>query len=195
MAEMLTNTVLVGAPERSDDPTVVGYAKRWPTTATAPTNTTAPYPSEAEDIGYVSEDGLSIETDRSVEYINDWNLDRVRAMLTEHSAVVKFQLIGWTVESLRAFFGTENVDDSGAEIVVRVNSAQVEASGWGFNMLDNGVKRRVIIPNGVVTTQGELVFKKGEQTNLEIELECLSDNAGEKIYIYTAGSAASNPEG
>ena len=189
------NQVLVGAPERSDDPNVVGYA--WRADANAadlPKSTAEANPAGADDLGFVSEDGLAISIDRSVEYIKDWNLDQVRAMLTEHEATITFSLIGWTVPSLRAIFGEENVDDSGADIVVRINSAMPTASSWVFNMKDLGVKRRVVIPNAVVASQGEIVFKKGEQTNLEIELSPLIDTAGEKVYIYTAKSAEAPEE-
>ena len=189
------NQVLVGAPERPDDPDVVGYA--WRADANAadlPKSTAEAIPAGADDLGFVSEDGLAISIDRSVEYIKDWNLDQVRAMLTEHEATITFSLIGWTVPSLRAIFGEENVDDSGADIVVRINSAMPTASSWVFNMKDLGVKRRVVIPNAVVASQGEIVFKKGEQTNLEIELSPLIDTAGEKVYIYTAKSAEAPEE-
>ena len=180
------NQVLVGAPERSDDPNVVGYAYRAAANAAdLPEGTADPNPAGAEDLGFISEDGLAISIDRSVDYIKDWNLDQVRAMLTEHEATVTFALIGWTVPSLRAIFGEENVDEDGADIVVRINSSMPAASSWVFNMKDLGVKRRVVIPNAVVASQGEIVFKKGEQTNLEIELSPLIDAAGEKIYIYT----------
>ena len=188
--------VLIGAPERSDDPDVVGYALRAAANAAdLPKGTTDTDPGGADDLGYVSEDGLAISIDRSVEYIRDWNLDQVRALLTEHEATVTFSLIGWTTESLRAIFGEENVDDSGADIVVRINSAMPAASSWVFKMKDLGVKRLVVIPNAVVASQGEIVFKKGEQTNLEIELSPLVDSAGEKIYIYTAKSEQAGSEG
>lgn len=180
-----TDTVLVGAPDRSTDPGVVGYAYRVDLPAVMPTSTTATVPASADDVGYISEDGLTISTERDTETIKDWNLDDVRAMLTEHSATVSFALINWSIEALRAYFGPSNVDDSGEEIVVRINSRSIPASGWIFNMKDLDVKRRVVIPNAELTSQGEIVLKKGEATQLEIELTPLVDDKGEKIYIYT----------
>ena len=187
----LTDSVLLGAPERSTNPDVVGYAYRAPANDSAlPTSTTASLPTGAKDLGFVSEDGLAISTESDVEYIRDWNLDQVRALLTEHSATVTFQMISWTVESLKAWAGEDNVTETASEYVVRINSKMSRPSAWIFNLKDNGVKRRVVLPNAVVASQGELVLRKGEQTNLEVELSPLVDGNGEKIYIYTAKSAS-----
>lgn len=186
-----TDDVLIGAPDRSTTPGVVGYAYTFDANASdAPTSTTSTNPATAEDIGYVSEDGIAIETDRGVEVIRDWNLDDVRMLLTEHSAILTFTIISWTVEGLRAYFGAENVDDGATEITVRINSKEIGNRGWMFNMKDMDRKRRVVIPNGAIESQGELVFRKGEQTPLEIQVRALVDAVGEKIYIYTEKTAA-----
>lgn len=181
-----TDDVLIGAPDRSTTEGVVGYAYTCDALATdLPETTSAALPASAEDLGYVSEDGVSIETDRGVEVIRDWNLDDVRQLLTEHSAILTFTIISWTVEGLRAYFGAENVDDSGDEITVRINSRDIANRGWIFNMKDLDRKRRIIIPNGAIESQGELTFMKSEQTPLEISVRALVDGAGEKIYIRT----------
>lgn len=191
----LTDSVLLGAPERSTDPDVVGYAYRAPANADLPESTTDALPASAEDLGFVSEDGLAISTESDVEYIRDWNLDQVRALLTEHSATVTFQMISWTIASLKAWAGEDNVTETASEYVVRINSNMARPSAWIFNLKDNGVKRRVVLPNAVVASQGELVLRKGEQTNLEVELSPLVDGKGEKIYIYTAKPSTSTPAG
>lgn len=188
-----TDNVLVGAPDRSSDPGVVGYAYRVDLPAVMPTSTTATVPASADDVGFVSEDGVSISTERSTETIKDWNLDDVRALLTEHSATISFTLINWSIEALRAYFGPDNVDDSGDEIVVKINSAPIAPSGWIFNLKDLDVKRRVVIPNAQLTSQGEIVLRKGEATPLQIELTPLVDESGEKIYIYTQKPAVTDP--
>ncbi|MCT1607156.1 hypothetical protein M3B43_07415 [Nesterenkonia massiliensis] len=190
-----TDHVLVGAPERSEDPDVVGYAYRLPLTAALPTSTTTPLPASAEDLGFVSEDGLTISTDRTVEIIRDWNLDDVRALLTEHGATVSFTLINWSIEALRAFFGPENVTETADEIVVRINARAIGDSGWVFNMKDLDRKRRVVIPRGSLASQGEITLVKGEQTPLQIELTPLVDGHGEKIYIYTQKAGSSSGTG
>ncbi len=185
-----TDDVLIGAPDRSTAEGVVGYAYTCDALATdLPTSTVATMPSSAEDLGFVSEDGVSIETDRGVEVIRDWNLDDVRQLLTEHSAILTFTIISWTVEGLRAYFGSENVDDSGNEITVRINSRDIANRGWIFNMKDLNRKRRIVIPNGALESQGELTFLKSEQTPLEISVRALVDASGEKIYIHTAKAA------
>lgn len=184
-----TADVLIGAPDRSTEEGVVGYAYTYPTTEPAPTSTTAELPVGAEDLGFVSEDGLTISTDRSTENLRDWNLDAVRQLLTEHDATVTFTIISWTLPGLRAYFGAENVDDEGDEIVVRINSGAIADRGWVFNLKDMDRKRRVVVPVGAVASQGEITFVKGEATPLEIELSPLADAFGEKIYIYTQKSA------
>ncbi|OIH81957.1 hypothetical protein BLJ79_21605 [Arthrobacter sp. UCD-GKA] len=168
---------------------MVGYAYTLPTDATLPTDTTTALEAGAEDLGYVSEDGLAISTDRSTEPIRDWNLDDVRLLLTEHSATLTFTIISWTVAGLKAYFGDENVTESASEIVVKINGRDIGNRAWVFNLKDMNRKRRVVVPNGALSSQGEITFVKGESTPLEIELTALVDDAGEKIYIYTATAA------
>lgn len=184
-----TDDVLIGAPDRSTTTGVVGYAYTLPTDATLPTDTTTALPVTAEDLGFVSEDGLAISTDRSTEPIRDWNLDDVRLLLTEHSATLTFTIISWTVAGLKAYFGDENVTESASEIVVKINGRDIANRAWVFNLKDMNRKRRVVVPNGAVSSQGEITFVKGESTPLEIELTALVDDSGEKIYIYTATAA------
>lgn len=186
-----TDDVLIGAPDRSTVAGVVGYAYTFDANASdVPSTTEAVLPATAEDIGYVSEDGIAIETDRGVEVIRDWNLDDVRMLLTEHSSILTFTIISWTVAGLRAYFGAENVTDGATEITVKINSKEIGNRGWLFNMKDMDRKRRVVIPNGAIESQGELVFRKGEQTPLEIQVRALVDSVGEKIYIHTEKAAA-----
>lgn len=188
-----TDDVLIGAPDRSTEEGVVGYAYTLPTTETMPTDTVTALPVTAEDLGFVSEDGLSISTERSSEPIRDWNLDDIRLLLTEHSATLTFTIISWTLAGLKAYFGSENVTETATEIVVKVNSRAIGNRAWVFNLKDLDRKRRVVIPNGAISSQGELTFVKGEQTPLEIELTCLVDAFGEKIYIYTAKGSTTAP--
>lgn len=183
-----TNDVLIGAPERSTEEGVVGYAYTLPTSAIMPTDTATVLPATAEDLGFVSEDGLAISTDRSTEPIRDWNLDDVRLLLTEHSATLTFTIISWTLAGLRAYFGAENVTETATEIVVKINGRDIGNRAWVFNLKDLDRKRRVVVPNGAVSSQGEITFVKGENTPLEIELTALVDAFGEKIYIYTANA-------
>lgn len=188
-----TADVLIGAPERSKEEGVVGYAYTLPLGVALPTNTTAPLAGSAEDLGFVSEDGLAISTDRSVEPIRDWNLDDVRLLLTEHSATITFTIISWTVAGLKAYFGAENVTETASEIIVKINGGEIGNRAWVFNLKDLNRKRRVVIPNGAISSQGEITFVKGENTPLEIELTALVDDFGEKIYIYTAKEAVVAP--
>lgn len=185
-----TADVLIGAPDRSTEEGVVGYAYTYSTTDPAPTSTTAVLPASAEDLGFVSQDGLTISTDRSTENLLDWNLDAVRSLLTEHGATVTFTIISWTLPGLKAYFGDENVVDGVDEITVTINSKAIADRGWVFNLKDMDRKRRVVVPVGALSSQGEITFVKGEQTPLEIELTPLADAFGEKIYIYTQKTAA-----
>lgn len=185
-----TDDVLIGAPDRSDEEGVVGYA--YTATANAsdlPESTSADLPTSANDLGFVSEDGVTITTDRSVEVIRDWNLDDIRMLLTEHSATITFTIISWTVAGLKAYFGDSNVTETEDEIVVKINAREISNRAWIFNLKDLDRKRRVVIPNGALESQGDLVFVKGEQTPLEITIRALVDADGEKIYIYTAKQA------
>lgn len=179
--------VLIGAPDRDTaDANTVGYGYVLPRAAVLPTSTTATLPVGATDLGFISEDGISISTDRSSEPIKDWNLDEIRLLLTEHSSVVKLVLISWSIGALHAYFGEDNVDDGVDEVTIRINAKEIPDRPFMFRMKDQGRKRLVVIPRAAIESQGEIVLSKQEATPLELELKALADTAGEKIYIYTA---------
>lgn len=173
-----TSNVLIGSPDRTS-----GYCLSGPTTATLPASTSAPT-SGLQDNGYVTEGGLTISTSRSTEVIKDWNLEPVRELLTDHEAKLKFAFLEVSVRTLKEFFGQDNVDDSGEEIIIRVNASAIAPRAWVFNLKDADTKMRVVAPNASIATQSDIVLVKSDAIKLELELTLLVDAAGEKLYIY-----------
>lgn len=173
-----TSNVLIGAPDRT-----AGYCLSGPTTATLPTSTTTPT-SGLQDNGFLTPDGLTISTSRTTEVIKDWNLEAVRILLTDHEAKLKFAFLEVSVRTLKEYFGEENVDDTGEEIVIRVNADAIAARAWVFNLKDGESKMRVVAPNASISSQSDIVLVKSAAIKLELELTLMVDSAGEKLYIY-----------
>lgn len=173
-----TTNVLLGAPDRT-----AGYCLSGPIAATMPTSTSA-VTSGFQDNGFLTPEGLTITTSRTTEVIKDWNLEAVRLLLTDHEAKLKFTFLEVSVRTLKEYFGEENVNDTGEEIVIRINASAILARAWIFNLKDDATKMRVVAPNASISNQGDIVLVKTAAIKLELELTLMVDAAGEKLYIY-----------
>lgn len=181
--------VLIGAPDRT-----VGYCLSGPITAALPTSTKAPT-TGLTDNGYLTEDGLTITNSRTIETIKDWNLEDVRAMLTEQASTIKFAFLEVNINTLREYFGEENVDDTGDEIVIRINASTIKPRAWVWNLKDGDEKIRIVVPTATISNQEDLVFVKSDAIKLGLELTPTADAAGEKVYIYKTKPTVVAPAG
>ncbi len=178
--------VLVGAP----DQLATGAILDAPVGSKLPTDAVSAVDKAFSDSGYVSEDGLSLKTDKSTTSIKDWSLTSVRKLLDEFEAVISWSEIQMSYESLCHAFGTENVkktpanNQHGEQISVSVNASLPDPRAWVFNMKDGKNRTRIVVPNGQVTSLDEIAFQAAEVMALPLELSCYPDAAGNVIYIY-----------
>lgn len=175
-------------------PAVAGAVFNAPAGTSLPTSTSASLNAAFNDLGYVSEDGVTNSTSLTAEQIKAWGGDVVAVPQTEKVSTVKLKLIEATnVDVLKAYFGSGNV--SGAlqsGITVNVNAQDIPESAWVIDtILRGGTAQRLVIPRGKVSELGDVVYKDNEVIGYELTLTCLPDSSGNAQYIYTKAPAAS----
>ena len=179
-------------------PKVGGAVHVADTTATLPTTATEDLVSAFANLGYCSEDGLTNTTEIDSEEIKAWGGDVVE--VTENGKVDSFKLTlieSMNVAVLKEVHGKDNVTgtDLATGIAVKVNSVAHEARAWVIDMIMKGnVLKRVVIPKGTITEQGDVVYKSDDVVGYEITIKAQADSSGNTHYEYLQTASSSDPD-
>ena len=174
-------------------PAVAGAVFNAPAGTALPTSTSAALAAAFNDLGYVSEDGVTNSASLSAEQIKAWGGDIVAVPQTEKGYTVKLKLIEATnVNVLGVFYGSGNVSGTLAGgITVNVNAQEVPETAWVIDtILRGGTAQRLVIPRGKISEMGDVVYKDNEVIGYEVTISCLPDSSGNAQYIYTKAAAA-----
>lgn len=167
-------------------PKVGGAISVGDTTLTMPTDATTALPAGFDNLGYVSEDGVTQGITRDSEQIKAWGGDTVMTSQTDFAETFQFTLIEALNTAVRkTVFGDDNVTgDLQSGIVTKVNSAELPAKAYVIEQIYNGAVSRTVIPYAKVTEIGDIVYSDGEPIGYEITITALPDTAGNTSYEY-----------
>lgn len=137
---------------------ITGSVYVGPTTATAPTSSTATL-TGFTDLGYVSSDGVTFTTDKSTNQIRAWqNADLVREVVTEGTVTYAFMLLETTEAAIEAYFG-------GTMTGGKIELNPVNTGGRKSFVIDviDGVKAiRHYVPSGEILSVEAQQIQNGE---------------------------------
>lgn len=162
-----------------------------PIGSTVPTTAASTIDPAFKALGYVSEDGLEAQGERSVEAIRDWNGDIIAQLQTEHS--VRFALTlyaAYDEDTLKEVFGAGNVTvtaataSTGTLITVKETGSVLPARAYVFDMLNDARKLRIVLPNAKISEVSENAFVAGELMGFQVTIEAFKDATGVKAYRY-----------
>lgn len=182
------SNVTVGKPK------VGGSVYRAPLGTPVPTDATTPLDSAFENLGYISEDGVTNSNSPSVDQIKAWGGDVVKDLQTEKPDTFQMTFIeALNVNVLKTRYGDNNVTGSlETGLTIRANSEMLGESVWVFEMILNGnVLKRTVIPKGVVTETGDIVYQDGSAVGYDVKISAHPDSNGDTHYEYykSAGTA------
>lgn len=128
------------------------------TSATAPTSSTSAL-TGFSDLGYVSNDGVTITPDKSSNAIRAWqNADLVREVVTESTLTYSFMLLETTTDSIEAYFGSTLVDGK-----MEVNPSNTGGQkSFVIDIVDGSKVVRHYIPTGEIMKVEAQTVKNGE---------------------------------
>lgn len=137
---------------------ITGSVYVGPTTATAPTSSTATL-TGFTDLGYVSSDGVTFTTDKSTNQIRAWqNADLVREVVTEGTVTYSFMLLETTEAAIEAYFGGTM---TGGKIELNpVNTGGRKS--FVIDVIDGAKAIRHYVPSGEILSVEAQQIQNGE---------------------------------
>lgn len=146
-------------------------------TATAPVDADAALGASFVDHGYVSEDGVTEATNRTVEQIRAWqNASVVRETVTEGEATYAFTLIETKRENVELYYA-DTVDTATGGIDVRPTVVGARRM-YVLDVIDGDDFIRTVILAGEIQERGEQVYANGQPIGYTITLKAYEDADG-----------------
>lgn len=187
MALPSTDTIGAGTPNIN----VTGGVLAGPLGTDVPTSAAASIDAAIRPLGYVSEDGLEPQGERTVNAVRDWMGDVIAQLQTEHTVRFGLTLYGaWDEDVLTEMFGAENLEvtaatgSSGKLITVKETGSVLPNRVWIFDMKTGEKKLRIVLPNAKVSEVTERAFVAGELAGFQCVVEAFKDDDGVKGYRY-----------
>lgn len=146
------------------------------------TNLSTSLPAGMVDVGWISDDGMTLDMSDSVDKIRGHQGHGVvRTYMTDSSTSFKASLLESKLELLKTYLGvtkTEKVTTTGTDSITRMTvstSRKVETLCGVADLFDvsTGKQRRYIFPRLELGERSGITFKVGELTAYEYNLEVL----------------------
>lgn len=163
-------------------PKITGAVYRAPAGTTLPTDASTALAAAFQELGFVSEDGVTNNNTPDTENIKGWGGTVVLVVQNEKPDEWTLTLIeSINPNVLKTVYGDSHVtvDAQTGMITVEATAEQAAAAVYVIDMqLKGGAMKRVVIHAGDLKEVGEIVYKDDEPIGYEITLTALPDANG-----------------
>lgn len=152
-----------------------------------PTNATTALNASflANDVGYISEDGITMSVSEDITDIKAWQDGAiVRKVQTGHDVTFQFAMLETASDPLNLYFGNFSAN------AVEVDGSTMPRQSIIIQVDDGGNDIRIVIPDGQVTERGDIVFANAEALTYDVTITAYPDGSNNKAYIYFASEAS-----
>lgn len=147
-----------------------------PTGTAAPVDTSTALNAAFKGLGYVSEDGVTENVERSTDDIIAWqNATTVRTVITDAKVTYEFTLIQTNVDVVEFVTGasvTQSVPHGTYTMVAAATGGQ---QSFVFHIVDGAEIKRIYIAEAELSERGETVYASGEAIGYECVVTAYSD--------------------
>ena len=174
------DNVAVGKPK------VTGSVFSAPKGTALPTDATTALDEAYKCLGYSSDSGLVNSNSPSSTNIKAWGGDVVAVLASEKPDTFKHTLIeAQNVDALKLVYGADNVTgDLDTGITIKANNNVHDENVLVYEIIQNGVAKRIVVPKGIVTAVGDITYSDSGVIGYETTISALPDSAGNTHYEY-----------
>lgn len=148
---------------------VSGEISVAPTGTALPTDTSTALNAAFKGLGYVSEDGVTENVDRSTDDIIAWqNATTVRTVVTDAKITYEFTLIQTNKDVIEFVNGATVTQTAPHGTFTMVAAATGGRKAFVFHIIDGSSLKRIAIAEGELTERGETVYASGEAIGYEV---------------------------
>lgn len=169
-------------------PKVAGAVFRAPKGTTLPTDATTALASAYEDMGYISEDGVTNTNSPNTEKIKAWGGQVVLIVSTEKPDTFKLTFLeSLNSNVLETVYGEDNVtvNAQSGTISVLANADELDEYVYVIDVaMRGGAMKRIVIPDGALSDLGDIVYKDDSAVGYEVTLDAMPDSSGNNHYEY-----------
>lgn len=156
---------------------VTGAVYAGPTSATAPTSAVSAVPATYNDMGYISEDGVTEAYDEDVQDIQAWQGGAiVRTLISSSKASLSFTMIESKASTLELFHKGSTVEAISGGYKIDVKSPNVVRKKFILDVLDGNTHLRIYVLDGEVTERGEITYVNDETISYNVTVTCYPVN-------------------
>lgn len=158
------------------------------TGVTAPTTASASWGVGWNDLGYLSEDGITESSEEEWIEIKAWqNGDIVRRQNSSSSLMFSFTAIETNATTVGLFYPGSDLVGTGADdgpATLTIRGPQPDRRAFGFDLIDGTRRIRTVIPIGEMGEKGEPVFKTDEAIGYEMTVTAYPASNGIRALRY-----------
>ena len=155
-----------------------------------PTDATTEPEAAFKKGGFIGEDGVTRSTDASDEKIRAWGGDTVKVVRSEHSITYSFEFLESTnADVLKLIHGDEHVTVGDGSVTIEHTAKMPPRQSFLLDMLDGDTRIREVIPDGQLTTSGEVQFVHSDVIRYAVEMEAFPNDDQVKAYSYVEDSS------
>ena len=174
-------------------PKVGGAVFVGATTLTLPTSAVAALPTGFVGLGYCSEDGVTQSQEVNSDEVKAWGGDTVLVTEDDKSETWQMTFIEMmNINVLKEMYGSANVSGTlETGITISSGTDAHEARAWVIDMiLKNGALKRIVIPKGVITEIGDVVYNDTDPVGYPVTIKATSDASGKYHYEYIKAASS-----
>jgi hypothetical protein len=150
---------------------VTGEISVAPTGTALPTDTTTALNAAFKGLGYVSDDGITENVDRSIDDLVAWqNATVVRSVVTDAKITYEFTLWQTNVDVVQTVNGVTVTQSAPHGTYGMVAGTTGGNKAWVLYIVDGAEIKRIVIATGEITERGETVYASDEAIGYEVTL-------------------------
>ncbi|MGI5408733.1 phage tail protein [Streptomyces chartreusis] len=154
-----------------------------PVGTTGPTDLATAWGAGWVDLGYMSDDGVSMEYSTDVEDIGAWqSLSPVRRVLTSVDMTLGFTALELKASTITAYFPDSTITEVTADTVWRLDIPAApgpDERAVGLEWIDGNIKNRLVIPRAEITDRGAINLGRSSAVGLEMTVSAYASAAPE----------------